>query len=98
MKYDFSKISVTDVDGNAHKKTALKPIHQIAATKIYNEIRDVGLVEPAIAMNKGESVEFDKGEAKAVRKLLCGEQSTLFAFIRKAISDYMDSVEKEKKS
>lgn len=94
--YDFSLITVTDVEGEAFKEGELKPPYKVVAQKIYLEIQDIDLVGTAMAIAKGEGAELSTKEAKAIRKLICGPQSTVFAFIRKAVSDYMDMVESEK--
>ncbi len=97
MKYNFSEITVVNVDGEPYSLGELKPVHKIVGSHIYNGVRNVDLVDIAMSINRGEAVELKPGEAKEIRMLLCGPQSIMSAFIRKAIGEYMDCVEGQKK-
>ena len=95
MIYNFSKIKVVNVDGQPYKKTELLPTHKIIGKRIYDIASNLDLVDVAMEINRGKSVELKHGEAKEIRELLCGKESTLLAFLRKAIIEYMDKVEKD---
>lgn len=93
MEYDFSKIILVDLDGKKIKDEAYK----IVANILYCSARTLDLVETARQINKGEVVELDKSEIKEIKDLLSHPQSGVFAFTQKAIFDYIDSVQKQKK-
>ncbi len=97
MKYNFSEITVVNVDGEPYSEKELKPVHKIVGNHLYNGVRNVDLVETAMIINRGKPVELKPGEAKEIRALLCGPQSIIVAFVRKAIGEYMDCVEGQKK-
>ena len=88
-KYDFAKVQLTDIEGKPLEGADLHK--QIGNQLYFGDHKDLDLVEKGRAMYKGEAVELDKTEIESLKALLDG---TLKPFARKAVYDYIDSVEK----
>lgn len=93
MEYDFSKITLVDLDGKEIKD----PAYKIIANILYRSARTLDLVETARQINRGEVVELDKSEIQEIKDLMANPQSGVFAFTQKAIFDYVELVQKQKK-
>ena len=88
-KYNFSSIKLTDIEGTEAKEASLnKPL----GNAIYAQTQDLGLVDVARKIYKGEEVELDKGEVEEVKRIIEDPQVGFLAFAKKAILDYMESV------
>jgi len=89
--YDFKLVAVKDLDGKD-----VTEIHKAIGNLLFKFAENLDLTEIARGIYIGEPVELRPGEAKELRSLLIGPKSNLFAFVKKAIIDYMDSVEAKK--
>lgn len=87
MKYDFSKVKITTLDGKE-----VKDAHKTLADAIYAFTKDLDLVTKAIDINTGKEVELDKTEVEVVKGIVKDERAGFFAFVQKAFLDYLDSV------
>jgi len=93
MKYNFSKVKLTNIDG----QEAAKDVHKTLAAVLYNLTSDLDLVEKALKINKGEEVELDKTEIAEVKKVINDPKAGFFAFVKKGLFDYIDSVKEDTK-
>lgn len=89
--YHFSSVPLHDLEGKPVKGAAL---HKTLANALYMHSNDLGLVEIAQKMYKGEGVEIDKSEIEEVKKLIDDPKIGLAAFARKALHDYITSIKK----
>ena len=89
MKYDFSKITLTDLD---EKPLTGQPFYKDIWRLVYFYSQDLDLVEKAREINKGKVVELDKNEVNVITELVNSEKSWVFAFAKKAYVDYIASV------
>lgn len=91
--YDFSKVKLVGIDGKSDEVD--NPIHKTIGNIIFNMAKTLDLVEVAREIWAGKAVSLKSNEAKEIKNLVAGEQSGIFSFARKAISEYMDEVEKQ---
>ena len=95
MKFDFSKVKLKDVQGVDIKLDV--PFHQTIANQIYSVAADLGLVTKAQEMYKGNVVDFNEAEITEVKALIekkgANGEYFFFAFTRKALLDYIQSVQ-----
>lgn len=92
MKYNFSKVKVTDIEGKEVKET---DIHKVIGNALYGVTKDLGLVDKARKIYKGEDVELDKVEIEEVKRVIdAGNngQPVITSFARKAVNDYIESL------
>lgn len=95
MRFNFSKVQLIDIEG---KVIVGANLHKTIANLIYHHTKTLDLVEVAMAINKGESVELDKSEVNEIQQLIKDPQHGVFSYARKAILDFIESVqEREKK-
>ena len=92
-KYDFTKVVLKDIEGAVVKESQ---IHKDVANLIYHNAMTLDLIEVAREINSGMAVELTPAWVKEIRGIILGSKSNLFAFSKKAVSDYMDEVEKKK--
>ena len=92
MYYDFSKVTLTDSEGNEVDEKINKPISEV----IFSQVKSLELVEVARKIFAGEEVELDNLQIKEVRELICGEKSSFHAFAKKAIKDYIKDTQSKK--
>lgn len=90
MKYDFSQVKLVGIEGEA---LAGPPAHKILADILYRSAKTLDLVETARKMNTGVPVEFDKAEIMEVRELIQNPRCGLFAFVQKALLDYINETQ-----
>jgi hypothetical protein len=87
MKYDFKAIKAESLDGKQ-----VKDIHKTIANALYTMTKNLDLVEKAIEINKGKPVELEKAEIAEVKRILNDEKIGFYAFVKKAILDYIEKV------
>jgi len=92
MKYSFHTVAITDIDG----KDSKVEVHKTLANALYSKSKDLDLVEKARIMNKGEEIELDKTEIEEIKKVIKDPQIGFFAFVQKALLDYIDSIKEPK--
>jgi len=95
MKYNFSRVKITDIDGNVVPEVNL---HKTIGNIVWRGAKTLDLVDTAIFINRGEEVELDKLEIAEIRSLINDEKNGVFAYARKAIFDYIDRVQEEHKN
>lgn len=95
MKYNFSKIKLTDIEG---KEFPNAQVHKIIANFLYHSAKTMDLVETARFINRGEEVELDKSEIEEIRDLVGDPKQSIFAYAKKAIFEYIDSVQEKEKN
>ncbi len=93
MKFNFSKIKCTDIEGAKVPNT----LHKTVANIMWRLAKSVDLVDTAIFKNRGEEVELDKLEIEEIRKLIEDPSQGVFAYARKAIFEYIDRVQESNK-
>lgn len=96
--YDFSKIKLLGIDGNAgviDRKNGGEDIYKTIGNIIYRSAKTLDLVDVAREIWAGKSVFLKTNEAKEIRSLITDEKSGLFSFVRKAVGEYMDEIEKQ---
>ena len=89
MKFDFTKIVVTDIDGKALGETE---VYKAIANVLWLGAKNLDLVEVAMSINRGEEVELEKVDIAELQRLVKDPKSGFFAYAQKAILDYVDSV------
>ncbi len=94
MKFDFSKIKLTNIEGKPIEKSE---IHKSIANALWTSTKRLDLVETAMKINKGETVELEKDEVLELQRLVKDEKQGFLSFAQKAIQEYIESVQKEKK-
>lgn len=88
MKIDFSKVSLTDLEGKVVKEAVL---HKTLANAIYSHTQDLDLVEKARAINAGKEVEFDKTELEEIKRVIKDPKVGFLAFAQAAILNFIDA-------
>ena len=89
MLVDFKTVEVRTLEGEI-----LPDIHKTVGNLIYRFTKDLGMVAVAEKIYAGETVDLDKTELQEVERLLSNPQSGLFAFVRKALGDYVQTLRK----
>ena len=92
MKYNFTKVELTDLNG---KKAKGKDLHKNIAQILYlfANGKNLSLIDKAIEINKGVDVELTDEEANTIKELcLATKPEQLFAFAKKGICDYIDKI------
>lgn len=96
MKFNFSKLTLKNVDGTEIKGE----VHKELANLIYARTSDLGLVDKAIDIHAGKEVDLTDAELIEVNNLIeikaQGGQNFFMAFARKALGDYIKSVQAKK--
>lgn len=94
MRYDFTKIELLDIMGKPTKKQGL---YKDLANAIYlfASAKNLNLVEVARTIFQGKEVELDKEEIQDIIAIVEDGRSGFFAFVKKAIKDYIESVQAE---
>ncbi len=92
-KYDFTKVVVRNIEGVIEEE--IKP-HKLVADLVYRLADTLDLIEVAREINSGMAVDLTPAWAKEIKRIILGPKSNLWAFTKKAVSDYMDEVEKKK--
>jgi len=93
VKYDFSKIKLQNIMG---QPIANAEVHKTVGNLIYRATKDLGMVETAMAIYAGGEVELDKTEVAEIERLIDDPSSSVAAFARKAVHDYIDKVKEPK--
>lgn len=89
MKVNFKSIVALDIEGNV----AEFDVYKIIAKAVYYGIKNLDLVETARDINAGKEVELSATDVKQIKTCVLDPQSTLFSYVRKAISDFFDKLE-----
>ena len=92
MKIDFSKLQVSKLDGEP-----VEDFYKDIADIIYKYTNNLDLVDVAIHMNRGEAIELRDSEAEKLIELFKGNKIPMFAFARKAVTDFI-TLQKQKKN
>ena len=95
MKFDFSKIKLTDIEGKPLKKSE---VHKSIANALWMSAKKLDLVEVAMEINRGKAVALEKEEVAEVKRLVDDDKQGFLAFARKAVHDYIESVQKKAKA
>ena len=94
MKFSFHDIPVIGIDGELAEESDL---HNTLAAVLYRSAKNLDLVDIALQINRGEEVELEKAELAEVKTHINDPSSGLYAFARKALKGYIESVEKAEK-
>lgn len=97
MKVDLTKIKLRDIDGKVTKFQKGGGIHKTIANILYLKVKDLDLVDIAMQMNSGQSVEMTPTQIKEMRSLIADPATGVFAFVKKAVFDYLDKIEEADK-
>lgn len=92
--FSFHEVKLTNIDGSDF--TPETPIFKTLADKIYKFASSVGMVDKAIAINRGEPISLTKEEVEEVRKVVVHPLSGFLTFVQKALLEYIDSTENKK--
>ena len=94
MKYNFSKVQVLDIDNKPLTENGKPYECYREMAKIIHRLsfKDLELVELAKEIYKGTEVEIDKAEIEIIKEVVLSSECPLFAFVKKAIKDYIESV------
>ncbi len=100
MKINFLKIKLENIEGKPFKvREGNKDIYKSLADLIYIHATDnLELVKIAMEINAGKEVDLRDSEVKTIKRIINGvsiEQGGLFAFVRKAILDYIAKAEQK---
>lgn len=87
MVLNFSQINVTSLNG---EQLDAVEICKIIANIIYCNADNLDLVEYAMAVKNGGEIDVTPKEASEIKSILICQKSALFAYIKKAIRDYID--------
>ena len=87
MKYNFSEVEVKDITG----KTLDIKVGEALGNALYISTKDLGMVESAMKIYRGEDVELDKTEIEEVKRVVQDEKTGFFSFVQKAMLDYIES-------
>lgn len=87
MKVDFKELKVTTLDG---QKVA--EVYKAIANTIYMNAKNLDLVDFALKINKWEEIEITKKELEEIKEICLDEKSSFFAFVKKAISNFIDNL------
>lgn len=86
MKVNFSGIELLDLGGNIVPNPDL---HKTVARAIYHFSKNLDLMDIARKINRGEDVELRDSEVIEVRRIVQSPEAGLFAFVKKAILDFL---------
>jgi len=86
MKYNFSNIKLIDIEGNEVKDNSLP---KVIGNAIYSNTKDLGMVDIARDIYKGEEVELDEKQIEEVKTIV---SASFAAFAQIAILDYVDQI------
>ncbi len=92
-KYDFTKVVVKNIEGTVEKEIEA---HKLVADLVYRLADTLDLIEVAREINAGIAVSLTPAWAKEIKSIILGPKSNLWAFTKKAVSDYMDEIDKQK--
>lgn len=93
MKFDFTKVVLTDIDGKVVEK---HEIHKAIANVLWSGAKKLDLVEVAMSINRGEEVELEKVDVAELLRLVKDPKAGFFAYAQKAILDYIESIQNPK--
>lgn len=82
--YKFSEIKLTDIEGNKVKDDGLS---KVLGNAIYTTTKDLGMLEIAQQIYKGEGVELDDEQKEEIKNIV---QQNFAAFAQKPIIEYLD--------
>lgn len=85
MKYDFTKIETSALDG-----TPVMDLHKTIANSVYLHTKDLGLVTIAQDIYAGKEVEITQPQLEEIKRIISDEQIGFFAFVKKAIIDFIN--------
>jgi len=89
MKYNFKEIIVLDLEWNKQEGVE---VYKVLANALYTlSTNDLDLVTKAIEINKWNEVELDKVEIETIKWIVKNEKAGFYAFVQKAIIDYIDN-------
>ena len=91
-EYDFKQVVLFDIEGVQVPDT--KPPYKMLANSLYQNTKNIDMLEIARHINQGKPVQLRPSELKEVQAII---KSGFVAFAAKAFLDYIDNVEKEKR-
>lgn len=97
--YDFTKIKLIDLDGvqvdeaKEEREKDRIPVYKLLAILLFRHASNYDLIDTAREINKGCPVQLKPAEVKEIRALIKSPNSRIFSFGKKALENYMDSVE-----
>jgi len=94
MKVDFSKMQMKDIEGKIVNSPEL---YKTVANVLWRGAKTLDLVDVAMAINRGEVVELRDDEVEEIKELVKDLKSGVFAFARKQILDFIESVQEAEK-
>lgn len=98
MKYNFTNVQATDIEGKLLLTPAGKPLELFkdVGRMIHRECHeDLELVEVAKLIFHGEEVEISIVQINIITTIIVSKKSFLDASIKKAVKDYIDSIQAE---
>ncbi len=98
MKVSLSKVKMYDIDGKVAKTTKEGALHKLIANIIYTKCRNLDLVDIAMQMNKGLTVEMAPAHVAELKSLINDPENGVFSFAQKAILDYIDDIETQERN
>lgn len=87
MKVNFKELKVKTLEWQE-----IADVNKVIANVIYTNTKNLDLVDFALKINKWEEIEITKSELEEIRDLCLDEKSWLFAFVKKAIKDFIDNL------
>ncbi len=97
MKVDLTKVKTKGIDGKIFKHKKGDETYKAVAQLLYLKVRDLDLVDIAMQMNRGQVVEMTPTQTQEMRTLIADPNNGFFSFAKKAIFDYLDKIEADKK-
>ena len=88
MEFDFSQVKVQAIDGT---DIPAEGVYKPLANAIYRATQKLDLVDAALKINQGQSVFLVEDDVKEVRRIINDPAVGFFAFIRKALNDFLDN-------
>lgn len=85
MKLNFSQLKLKAIDGTVMDVE----VHKLLANALYVYVHDLGMLDIARAIYKGEEVELTSTQVKEIDSVLENERAGFAAFIKEAIKNYL---------
>jgi len=88
MRLNFSEMQLKDIDNLVIPDSK---IHKTIANILWKNARTLDLVDKALAINRGEVVEFNDKEIVELTQLIKNPNSGMYAFARKQTLEFIKS-------
>lgn len=94
MKVNFKEVKLFDID-NVPIPIEKSNIHKAIANILYLQAKNLDLVDIAIKINRGETIDVSKLELEGIKETILNSQIGLSAFVKKATIEYINSIGRE---